>query len=167
MPNAARPTFATGLLLVGFLFLVPSAASVRAAEHGALVIMGGGVRYDQPAIWTRIVRLAGGERPSIAVFPTASSEPLANGSRSVEALCAAGADAFLVPLYLEKGEIDHKQLVVDRDLVERVRSARRHLFHRRIAGAHHRDLGIASGSTHSDVGRDLGRLQSRRRDCRH
>ncbi len=124
MPPVARSTLVVSLLAGLFLLLGASPRELRGEEQGNLVIMGGGVRYDQPAIWSRIVTLAGGEKPLIAVFPTASSEPLANGSHSADALRAAGADAFLVPLYLEKGEVDYRQLVADREMVERVRAAR-------------------------------------------
>jgi cyanophycinase len=108
------------------------AVAARAAEaekHGSLVIVGGALRYTQTDVWKTIVELAGGSGAKIAVFPTASSDPLKNGSRSVAALNEAGAGAFLLPLWLERRDpdatpIDIKQAVADPKLIEQVKSAR-------------------------------------------
>jgi cyanophycinase len=107
------------------------AVVVRAAEadkHGSLVIVGGALRYTQTDVWKAIVELAGGSGAKIAVFPTASSDPLKNGSRSVAALNEAGADAFLLPLWLERSDrdatpIDIQQAVADPKLIEQVKAA--------------------------------------------
>ena len=93
-----------------------------------------------------MVELAGGKGAKIAVFPTASSDPLKNGSRSVEALNLAGADAFLVPLWVNQTEVDYKKLVADPDLVERVKAARGVYF---IGGSQDR-ITTALGSSLSD-----------------
>lgn len=107
--------------LIVWLALVAMSAS--ADEKGSLVIIGGALRYAQADVWGRIVDLAGGADAKIAVFPTASSEPLVNGSRTVDALRAAGANAFLVPVYLEKNDEDLQRRVADTELVNQVRSA--------------------------------------------
>ena len=92
-------------------------------EQGSLVIIGGGLQYTQNDVWSRIVELAGGEGAKIAVFPTASSDPAANGSRTIEALRAAGGDAFLVPVRLNGGEVDYRKAVTDPELIDAVKTA--------------------------------------------
>jgi cyanophycinase len=56
-------------------------------------------------------------------LPTASGDPLKNGSLTVEALRAAGADAYLVPVWLAGPDADYKSLVTDPALVEQVKTA--------------------------------------------
>ncbi len=53
------------------------------AARGSLVIIGGAARHDNKAIWSEVLKLAGGEGRRIAVFPSASSYPLKNGERAV------------------------------------------------------------------------------------
>ncbi|MFO0904596.1 MAG: cyanophycinase [Pirellulales bacterium] len=73
---------------------------VSEPPKGSLVIIGGSARHDNAAIWTEVLRLAGGQGKRIAVFPSASSYPIKNGERAVKLLRSHGADAFLVPLAL-------------------------------------------------------------------
>lgn len=133
-------------LSIAVLFLATAVVAARAEDTGSLVIVGGAARYTQNDIWNRVVELAGGAGAKIAVFPTASTDPLKNGSRSVEALCKAGAEAFLVPLWVNPSEVDYKQLVADPALVERVRAARGVYF---IGGSQER-ITTALGSSLSD-----------------
>ncbi|HEV3137009.1 MAG TPA: cyanophycinase, partial [Pirellulales bacterium] len=106
-----------------------TARAAEADKHGSLVIVGGALRYAQTDVWKAIVELAGGSGAKIAVFPTASSDPLKNGSRSVNALNEAGADAFLLPLWFERSDrdatpVDIQQAVADPKLIEQVKAAR-------------------------------------------
>ncbi len=105
------------------LWYLALAVPASAAEHGSLVIIGGALRYSQTDVWNRIVTLAGGQGAKIAVLPVASSEPLVGGSRTVDTLRAAGADAFLVPLYLEPGQTSLASKANDPELVAQVRAA--------------------------------------------
>lgn len=75
---------------------------------GSLVIVGGGMRFNDPPIWEEIVTLAHEfglkkeeskrDRPRIVVFGTASGNPARAGERHVNALMRYGADAVLSPL---------------------------------------------------------------------
>ncbi len=128
------------------LLLTALATTARAEDTGSLVIVGGAARYSDGDIWNRVVQLAGGQGAKIAVFPTASSDPLKNGSRSVDALSKAGADAFLIPLWVNQAEVDYKQLVADPALVDRVKQCRGVYF---IGGSQER-ITQALGSGLSD-----------------
>lgn len=101
--------------------------------QGALVIAGGGLRYDNTEVWSRFVRLAGdyardtgaadATRPRIAVFPTASYYPLQSGGRIVAALEKYGADAFVVPVAIKNSPIDVSEAVRDPQIVAQVKAA--------------------------------------------
>jgi cyanophycinase len=120
-------------------------ASARAEEQGSLVIIGGAARYTQTDIWNRVVALAGGTGAKIAVFPTASSDPMKYGSRSVEALRKAGAEAFLIPLWVTQTDTDYRQRAVDPALIEQVKAASGVYF---IGGSQER-ITTALGSSQS------------------
>ena len=91
---------------------------------GALVIIGGSARHDNAAIWSEVLRLAGGPGKRIAVFPSASSYPIKNGERAVKLLRSHGADAFLVPLALSGFDgVRHDDVARDPHWVEQVRGA--------------------------------------------
>lgn len=92
--------------------------------HGKLVIMGGSERFDNTVIWSEIVRLAGGDGARIAVFPTASGDPLVDGQDVVKVLNDLGADAFLVPVALRGLDVPCHEAVIDPVLVEGVRESR-------------------------------------------
>ena len=135
----------TGLALVIFiLFFAPAgrfsgvalagdpmpakeaAAEATPATKGSLVIVGGGLRFNNDEIWGRIVALApapDGTKPKIAVFPTASANPVTTGTRIVEALKRYGAEAFVVPVAMRSMEQPYEQAVQDPQLVESVKSA--------------------------------------------
>lgn len=92
-------------------------------ETGSLVIMGGAERFDHREIWEEIVTLAGGPGCRIAVFPTASLDPIRKGNWVVETLNKTGAQAFLVPLAWRHMEREPADVVDDPDIVAAVREA--------------------------------------------
>lgn len=65
-------------------------------QSGTLVIIGGGLRFDNEAVWSRIVTAAGGQGAGIAVLPFASGNPERSGKLHAEVLKKYGADAFVV-----------------------------------------------------------------------
>lgn len=127
------------LALVGLTMLASVPAAVRAEETssdspavaraqqtpaGTLVIIGGSARHDNDPIWERIVRLAHTSKPRIAVFPSASANPLRNGQKAVDHFTRLGASAFLVPVALSGiPDSDHREAVRNSSIVESVRSA--------------------------------------------
>jgi cyanophycinase len=93
---------------------------------GALVIVGGGLRFNNDDVWNRIVELAPapeGQKPKIAVFPTASSNPVTTGERIAAALKRYGAEPFVVPVAMRSMEQPYEAAVQDPQLVEAVKSA--------------------------------------------
>ena len=90
---------------------------------GSLVILGGSERFNHLEYWDEIVELAGGPGSRIAVFPTASGDPVQKGGWVISALNKAGADAFLVPVAWRKVPIKPVEAVSDPDLVSQVREA--------------------------------------------
>ena len=100
------------------------AASTAPPPRGSLVIIGGAARHDNEAIWSEVLRLAGGQGGRIAVFPCASSYPLKNGQRAVKLLKSHGADAFLVPVALSGIDgVNCAEAVRDPAIIEQVRGA--------------------------------------------
>lgn len=95
------------------------APSVR----GSLVILGGSERFNHTPYWDHIVELAGGPGARIAVFPTATGDPVKKGGWVISALNKAGADAFLVPIAWRKMPRSPQEAVADPELVQQVREA--------------------------------------------
>ena len=120
--------FSAGLVVMGAL-LMPCVAQAdetpaqEAAPTGSLVIIGGSERFDHREYWEQIVELAGGPGCRIAVFPTASGDPVKKGGWVISALNKAGADAFLVPVAWRKIPVSPQDAVADPELVEQVREA--------------------------------------------
>ncbi len=115
----------TRMLLL--ILLATVQVQVRAAEvaapKGTLVIVGGGLRGENAAVWKRIVELAGGKGARIAVFGSASASPDVAGANNVEVLNSFGADAFVVPVAVKLAGTDYRTAANDPALAEAVRSA--------------------------------------------
>jgi cyanophycinase len=114
--------------IVGLCLIGISTAARGEEKKGSLVIIGGALRPTERQdwereIWEQIVELAGGKSAKIAVFPTASGTPYDSGQRAVAALEKAGADAFVVPLGLMNVDVDFRKVVVDEELIEKVRNS--------------------------------------------
>jgi len=103
-----------------------AASPVLGAEPapGAVVAIGGGLRDDNHAVWSRLVALAGGPGAHFVVLPTASSAPAAAGAEAAAALEAHGATAEVLPVSPRLPGTDVIQAVRDPELVARVRAAR-------------------------------------------
>jgi len=95
----------------------------EAPPRGSLVIIGGSERFNHREYWDEIVELAGGPGARIAVFPTASGDPVKKGGWVISALNKAGADAFLVPVAWKTLTMTPQVAVSDPDLVAQVREA--------------------------------------------
>lgn len=114
---------ALGILVWGVLNMFPVWALAQGPVKGSLVIIGGSERFSQREIWDEIVELGGGRGAKIAVFPTASGDPMRKGAWVVSALNKSGADAFLVPLAWMKVPVPPSELTSDPEWVARVRGA--------------------------------------------
>ena len=107
-------------------FIAPFAMSSTAAEveGGAVVAIGGGLRDDNHAVWSRLVALAGGPGARFVVLPTASSTPVSAGAEAVAALAAHGAKAEVLPVSPRLEGTEVTRAVRDPELVAKVRAAR-------------------------------------------
>lgn len=107
------------------LALAGASAAAMAAEapKGSLVIIGGGLRAENAAVWDKIVALAGGKGARIAVFPTAAQNPAFEGSKAAENLNRHGAQAFVVPLAPKLAGSDARKAAEDPAIADAVRGA--------------------------------------------
>ena len=110
--------FRDAVLLIALLVGAQGHAAEAVAPKGSLVIIGGGLRGDNAAVWSRIVQLAGGEGARIAVFGAASSNPKNAGDANVARLNTYGAKAFAVPV-----ASDSPAAADDPELAEAIRKA--------------------------------------------
>jgi len=94
-----------------------------ARARGSLVIIGGSERFNHREYWDEIVELAGGPGSRIAVFPTASGDPVKKGGWVISALNKSGADAFLVPVAWKMFSKTPQEAVSDPDHVAQVLEA--------------------------------------------
>ncbi|WP_371868458.1 cyanophycinase [Duganella margarita] len=97
--------------------------SPAAGPQGSLVIIGGGLRADNDAVWQRIVRLAGGPGARIAVFASAAADPAPVAAAIVDSLNRYGADAFQIPLAVKLADSDFRKAADDPLLADAVRGA--------------------------------------------
>ncbi|MYM33919.1 cyanophycinase [Duganella sp. FT94W] len=109
--------------LVLMLAVPPGAGAAADEPQGSLVIIGGGLRPDNDAVWQRIVQLAGGQGARIAVFASAAADPAPVAAAIVDYLKRYGADAFQVPLAVKLADSDFRQAADDPLLADAVRGA--------------------------------------------
>jgi cyanophycinase len=93
------------------------------APKGSLVIIGGGLRPENAAVWEKIVLLAGGKGARIAVFPTAAENPAREGGNAVTFLNRHGAQAFMVPLAPRLAGTDARKAAENPAIADAVRGA--------------------------------------------
>jgi cyanophycinase len=98
-------------------------AAAAEPPKGSLVIIGGGLRPENAAVWEKIVLLAGGKGARIAVFPTAAENPAREGGNAVAFLNRHGAQAFMVPVAPRLAGTDARKAAEDPAIADAVRSA--------------------------------------------
>ena len=111
------------MLLLSLLAAPACRAAGPDAPQGSLVIIGGALRSDNAAVWSRIVKLAGGQGARIAVFASASATPQRIGEANVDRLNAYGANAFFVPVATRLAGTDYMEAADDPRLADQVRKA--------------------------------------------
>lgn len=114
---------ALALLVLLFFREIAAAQEPKQEPKGSLVIIGSNLRRDEAKIWERIVQLAGGRGAKIAIFPTASESPLAEGRRVSAFLQEFGAKPFVVPLAVRELPDDPRLVANDEQVCRQVRSA--------------------------------------------
>ncbi len=110
------------LLLVACL-AVASAHADEAPIKGTAVVIGGALRYDNHAVWQRVVDAAGGKGARIAVFGTASNNPEYSTEQIAKALNAHGARAEAIPVAPQWPGVNLQEQLNKPELIEKVRSS--------------------------------------------
>lgn len=105
-------------LLFRALILAPGLAAAQTA-----IIIGGALKFDNDAVWQRIVDEAGGPGARIAVFATAASNPQRSGDQIVGSLARRGARAELIPVAPRLADADLEANLRDPALIAKVRAA--------------------------------------------
>ncbi|MBB4010949.1 cyanophycinase [Niveibacterium umoris] len=91
---------------------------------GYAVPIGGALKFDNEAVWARLVELAGGPGARFVVLATAAGNPQRSGKQIADALTRRGAQVDVLPVAPRLEGFDAEQAVRDPALVERVRAAR-------------------------------------------
>ncbi|MBH9552806.1 cyanophycinase [Inhella gelatinilytica] len=105
-------------LVLGFCMSWAQAAD--SARQGVVMALGGSVRFDNQAVWTRLVQEAGGKGARFAVFATAAGNPDRTAQRLKATLEQYGAVAEIVPVAPRLKGVDWKATRDDPKWVERV-----------------------------------------------
>lgn len=87
---------------------------------GTAIIIGGALKYDNDAVWKRIVDAAGGPGARFAVFATAAANPERSAAQIVAALNAQGARAEAIPVAPRLKGIDLQANINDPSLLAKV-----------------------------------------------
>jgi len=105
------------LLCTGTLFCA------TLAQAGTAVVIGGALRSDNPTVWQRVVREAGGPGARIAVFATAAAKPERSAQQIITALQREGAEARFIPVAPRLQGEDLQARLQDPVLIEQVRGS--------------------------------------------
>ncbi len=85
--------------------------------------IGGSLKFDNDAVWQRLVDLAGGKGARYVVFATAAGNPERSAAQTIDALTRRGAVAEAVPIAPRLKDTDTKAAARDPVLVARVLAA--------------------------------------------
>ncbi|MCV2363900.1 cyanophycinase [Paucibacter sp. DJ1R-11] len=125
-PGRRRFLLASLLASAG-LFAMPGHAhaqtSVETAPRGTAIVIGGALKYDNDAVWKRIVDEAGGPGARFAVFATAAANPERSAGQIIEALQRQGARAEHIPVAPRLAGSDVTASVRDPALLAKVNAA--------------------------------------------
>lgn len=102
----------------------PADAPPALPVAGTAVAIGGALKFDNDAVWQRLVDLAGGRGARFAVFATAASQPERSAAQIAAALERRGAVADIIPLAPRLPGRDVQADARDPALVARVLAAR-------------------------------------------
>jgi len=100
------------------------AAALASAQAQTAIAIGGALKFDNDAVWKRIVDEAGGKGARFAVLATAAGNPARTAGLIVDALQRQGAVAEAVPVAPRLKGVDLQKNLHDPALIERVASAR-------------------------------------------
>lgn len=119
-----RGSMFAGLLAGTLLGLGGLPATAQTVGDGALVVIGGALRNDNQAVWSRLVDLAGGKGAKIIVVPAAAGSPQRAGEAAVATLKTYGADADLVQIGPRYRDMDLRKAANDPANVAKLKTAK-------------------------------------------
>ena len=90
---------------------------------GYAVAIGGALRYDHDAVWSRLVELAGGKGSRFVVLATAADDPERSAARAIATLRRYGAVAEHVAVAPRIPGIDLERELADPKWIDKVRGA--------------------------------------------
>lgn len=121
-PALTRRTALPGVLRLCAALLCT--AVLGPAQAQTAIAIGGALRFDNDAVWKRIVDAAGGKGARFAVLATASSQPARVAAQIVAALERQGALAEAIPVAPKLKEVDWLKNLRDPALIARVAGAK-------------------------------------------
>jgi cyanophycinase len=98
--------------------------SAIAAQAQTAIVIGGALKFDNDAVWQRIVDEAGGRQARFVVFATAAANPERSAAQIVDALRQRGADAQAIPVTPKLAPDALQSALRDPALLAQVRGAR-------------------------------------------
>ncbi|MCV2353949.1 cyanophycinase [Paucibacter sp. B2R-40] len=117
---------AAAACLLAAMQVLPAPASAAASPvnvPGTVIIIGGALKYDNDAVWRRIVDAAGGPGARFAVFATAAASPERSAAQIVAALNTQGARAEAIPVAPRLTGVDLQANLNDPTLLAKVAAA--------------------------------------------
>lgn len=121
-----RLRFSVGLGWCAALAITSAAAqptTAPAPRPGVAIVIGGALKFDNDAVWQRIVDEAGGRGARFAVFATAAANPERSAGQIIEALSRHGALAEHIPVAPRLKGVDLQKNLNDPALIAKVRAA--------------------------------------------
>jgi cyanophycinase len=119
MPSTLRAAFNASLLIASVWAL-----AVQVFAQGTAAVVGGALRADNAAVWSRLVTDAGGKGARWLVIPAASESPEKSAQDTIDTLKQYGAQAEAMPLSPRWKGQDPARVVRDSAWIEKVRAAR-------------------------------------------
>ena len=108
--------------LLRLLALITLAAAAT-ARAGTAIVIGGGLRSENEAVWQRVVDEAGGPGARFVVFGTAAANPERAAGIIIAALTRHGAQAEAIPVAPRLKDVDLQARLHDPALIAKVAAA--------------------------------------------
>lgn len=119
MPSSIRAAIRASLLFAGVCAL-----AAQAFAQGTAAVIGGALRADNSAVWSRLVADAGGKDARWLVIPAASESPEKSALDTIDTLKQYGAQAEAIPLSPRWKGQDPASVAHNSAWIEKVRTAR-------------------------------------------
>ena len=125
--RGARRVAVQWLLLVSLcigLFTLRTAIAAETSVSGCAVPIGGALKSDNTAVWSKLVSLSGGRNSRWLVIPTASASPEKSAQSVIDTLAKQGASAEMLPLSTRISGVDVTTMVRDPKWIAQIDGAK-------------------------------------------